>query len=395
VSDDQRQQEEPQTERDIAAELRLRLERPRVTRLSRKVLIGLSAVTVSVIGGVLIFALQGHNGPEKPPELYNTDQKAPTDALASLPRDYTGLPRNVPPLGPPLPGDIGRPIRKAQDGGGPYAGPDPNEQRMAQEDEAARVAKVFAPTQTEKEHVSEPLAAAPEGASPAPAIATPASSEAAPQTDQEGKLAFLTAAVDRRTTSSDQLAGLRSPYVLQAGSVIPAALITGIRSDLPGEVTAQVTENVYDSPTGRYLLVPQGTKLLGQYDSQVSFGQSRVLLVWNRLIMPSGKSIVLERPPGVDTQGYAGLEDLVDYHWGKLFTAVALSTLLGVSAELATNSNNSLVNALRQSTEDTVNQAGQQIVRRQLDVQPTLTIRPGYPVRVILTRDLILEPCAG
>jgi type IV secretory pathway VirB10-like protein len=394
VTDDRQDEGEPISERDIAAALRLRPERPRVTRLSRKILIALGTVTVSVIGGVLIFALQDRKGSEQPPELYNTDQKAPADALASLPRDYTGLPRNVPPLGPPLPGDIGRPIKRAQNGGAPYAGPDPNEQRMAQEDEAARVAKVFAPTQTERVHASEPVAA-PEGVSPEPASAAPVPGGAASQTDQDGKLAFLTAAVDRRTTSSDRLAALPSSYVLQAGTVIPAALITGIRSDLPGEVTAQVTENVYDSPTGRYLLVPQGTKLLGQYDSQVSFGQSRVLLVWNRLIFPSGKSIVLERQPGVDTQGYAGLEDLVDYHWGKLFTAAALSTLLGVGAELATNSNNSLANALRQSMQDTVNQTEQQIVRRQLDVQPTLTIRPGFPVRVILTRDLILEPYAG
>ena len=180
--------------------------------------------------------------------------------------------------------------------------------------------------------------------------------------------------------------------MLQAGTVVPAALVTGIRSDLPGQVTAQVTENVYDSPTGQYLLIPQGAKLVGQYDSQVSFGQSRVLLVWNCLILPDGKSIVLERQPGADTQGFAGLEDGVDYHWRKLFMAAALSTLLGVGAELATNSDNSLATALRDSAQDTVNQTGQQFVRRQLDVQPTLTIRPGFPIRVILTRDLVLEP---
>ena len=151
---------------------------------------------------------------------------------------------------------------------------------------------------------------------------------------QDRKLAFLNGPTDRRTVSSDRLMNPASSYVLQAGTVIPAALITGIQSDLPGLITAQVTENVYDSPTGRFLLVPQGAKLIGSYDSQVSFGQSRVLLVWNRIVFPNGQSIVLEHQPGADTEGYAGLEDGVDYHWGNLLKTAALSTLLGVGAEL-------------------------------------------------------------
>jgi len=150
---------------------------------------------------------------------------------------------------------------------------------------------------------------------------------------QDRKLTFLTAPVDRKTIGPDRLANPASRYLVQAGAVIPAALITGIRSDLPGQVTAQVTEHVYDSPTGKYLLIPQGSKLIGIYDSQVSFGQDRVLLVWTRLIMPNGRSIVLEPQSGTDTQGFAGLEDAVDHHWGQLFTAAVLSTLLGVGAE--------------------------------------------------------------
>ena len=165
---------------------------------------------------------------------------------------------------------------------------------------------------------------------------------------QDQKLAFLNGPTDRRTVSSDRLMNPASSYVLQAGTVIPAALITGIQSDLPGLITAQVTENVYDSPTGRFLLVPQGAKLIGSYDSQVSFGQSRVLLVWNRIVFPNGQSIVLEHQPGADTEGYAGLEDSVDYHWGNLLKTAALSTLLGVGAELGTNGNQSdLVRALQ------------------------------------------------
>ena len=163
-------------------------------------------------------------------------------------------------------------------------------------------------------------------------------------TSQDHKLAFLNGAVDRRTVSPDRVEPPASRYVLQAGAVIPAALITGIRSDLPGEVTAQVTEDVYDSPTGKILLIPQGARLVGQYDAQVSFGQSRVLLVWTRLIMPNGRSIVLERQPGADAAGYAGLEDEVDNHWGMLFKAAILSTLLSVGSEAGSSNNeNSLV----------------------------------------------------
>ena len=120
--------------------------------------------------------------------------------------------------------------------------------------------------------------------------------------------------------------------------------------------------------------------------------QRRVLLVWNRLIMPNGRSIVLERQPGTDAAGYAGLEDGVDYHWWDLAKAAGLSTLLSVGAELAVDDDDRLLRAIRNGGQDTINDAGQEIIRRQLNVAPTLTIRPGFPVRAIVTRDLVLEP---
>ncbi|RZN31703.1 TrbI/VirB10 family protein, partial [Bradyrhizobium sp. Leo121] len=213
---------------------------------------------------------------------------------------------------------------------------------------------------------------------------------------QDRQLAFLNQPPDKRTISPDRVAAPASKNVLQAGAVIAAALITGIRSDLPGQITAQVTENIYDSPTGKILLVPQGTRVVGQYDSGVGFGQRRILLVWNRLIFPNGRSIVLERQPGADAEGYAGLEDGVDYHWGELFKAAALSTLLSVGAQAGTSGQESdIVRALRNGASDSINQTGQQIVQRQLNIAPTLTIRPGFPVRVIVTRDLVLEPYGG
>ena len=216
------------------------------------------------------------------------------------------------------------------------------------------------------------------------------------QNGQDRKLAFLNASVDRRTTSPDRLARPASPYVIQAGTVIPAALITGIRSDLPGQITAQVTENIFDSPTGRSLLVPQGARLIGVYDSQIAFGQSRVLLVWTRLIMPNGRSIVLERQPGADTAGNAGLQDEVDNHWAELFRAALLSTVLSAGTQLGSSATeDEILRALRRGGSDSLNQTGQQIVRRNLNIQPTLTIRPGFPVRVIVNRDLVLEPYRG
>jgi type IV secretion system protein VirB10 len=169
------------------------------------------------------------------------------------------------------------------------------------------------------------------------------------QNGQDSKLLFVNAPVDRRTTAPDRISRPASPFVVQAGTIIPAALITGIRSDLPGQITAQVTENIFDTPTGRAKLVPQGARLIGVYDSQVSFGQSRVLLVWTRLIMPNGRSIVLERQPGADAAGYSGLEEEVDNHWKELLGAAALSTLLGVGSELGSGADNGSNTAVLQA----------------------------------------------
>ena len=151
-----------------------------------------------------------------------------------------------------------------------------------------------------------------------------------------------------------------------------------------------------DSPTGKYLLIPQGSKLIGHYDSQVSFGQDARA---PRLDTPHHAERPLDRagaPAGRRYARLAGLEDEVDYHWGRLFKAAALSTLLGVGSELGASGNDSdIVRALRRGSSDSLNQTGQQVVRRNLNIQPTLTIRPGFPVRVIVNRDLVLAPYQG
>ena len=383
-------------ERELAADLRLYPRRPRVTRLSRKVLIGLASVAIMAVLGAVLWALDSRRGNQQTgSELYNTEHKTTADELANLPRDYSGLPPGVPPLGPPLPGDFGRANLQER---GP--GVNPEQQRVAQETEAARTSRLFASSTSVNRAPPPTLSTAPtpSGASDVLGEKPPIDADSI-QNMQDRKLAFLNGPVDKRTVSSERLENPASKYIVQAGSVIPAALLTGIRSDLPGQVTGQVTENIYDSPSGRYLLIPQGSKLIGVYDSQVSFGQSRVLLVWTRLIFPNGRSIMLERQSGADSEGYAGLEDLVDYHWSRLFMAAALSTLLGVGSELgASNTDNDIVRALRRGSSDSLNQTGQQVVRRNLNVQPTLTIRPGFPVRVIVNRDLVLAPypsCGG
>lgn len=378
-----------------AAAMRLRAEPPRVTRLSRKALAGLGLAASLTVGGALIYALQNRQQGQGQ-ELYSTDNRSTPDGLAGLPKDYAGVPK----LGPPLPGDLGRPILAAQNGSpalsaGPI-GPDPEEQRREQELEAARTARLFASTQTRPASDATVAQATTETTPRTDLASLGLAPEPATPSAQDRQLAFLDQTPDKRTVSPDRVAAPASKNVLQAGAVIAAALITGIRSDLPGQITAQVTENVYDSPTGHILLVPQGTRLVGQYDNGVGFGQRRVLLVWTRLIFPDGRSIVLEREPGADAEGYAGLEDGVDYHWGELFKAAALSTVLSIGAQAGSSGQESdIMRALRQGASDSISQTGQQIVQRQLNIAPTLTIRPGFPVRVIVTRDLVLEPYGG
>jgi len=245
VSDGRQERAAPEP----VASLRLRPERPSVTRLSRRVLVGGTALALVAVFGAAFWALQSNRHRGAPEELYSTDHRTTADGLAGLPRDYAGLPRPVPPLGPPLPGDLGRPLHDAPAPPAVAPGPDPEAQRRAQEIEAARLSRLFVSTSLREVPIPALAPAAPAsdaGASPGPAA--PSSTDAAfAQNGQDRKLAFVNAAVDRRTTSPDRLAAPASPYVVQAGTVIPGALITGIRSDLPGAITAQVTEDVYDS----------------------------------------------------------------------------------------------------------------------------------------------------
>jgi len=216
------------------------------------------------------------------------------------------------------------------------------------------------------------------------------------QNNQQRKLDFVSQRSTGGIYNPHALQRPASPYQIMAGSVIAASLITGINSDLPGLVAAQVTENVHDTVTGTILLIPQGSRLIGTYDSVVAFGQKRALLVWQRIVMPDGSSIEIDNLPATDAAGYAGLEDQVDFHTWQLIKGVAVATLLGVGTELSFGQNESdLVKAIRESTQQNVSQAGQRITEKNLNIQPTITVRPGWPLRVIVHKDLVLRPYKG
>ncbi|GCE84526.1 TrbI/VirB10 family protein [Komagataeibacter diospyri] len=380
-----REQRPPDTVRP-PSEMRLRSTRPPVTRLSRRVLLSLAALGATGVGGALYYALRP-SGPVKPPELYNTGNRNTPDGLAGLPRDYSQLPHATPRLGAPLPGDLGGPMLRAGVAGPVMATPtrerDPQAQKMEQERDAARLSRLFTQTQTAHEGP----------ATTGTTSTTPGAADKPVPAETDSKKQFLNGPADRQTVSADRVGAPASPFTLMAGSIIPAALATGIRSELPGDITARVTENVYDSRTGHILLIPQGSILFGVYNSQVGFGQTRVQMVWTRLIFPDTRALTLQRLPGMDASGYTGLHDRVDNHWGQVFEAAILSTILSIGSEADISSGQGgIAQALRMGASQSFNQAGEQIVARSLSIRPTAVNRPGLPMRVMVKTDLVLRP---
>jgi type IV secretion system protein TrbI len=391
-------------------DIELRVRPKPVRRINRKVLMGGTALFSLVLLGAVMVALDppDFRGGQQVQELYNTDRKPVADGLAGLPSSYDAIPK----LGPPLPGDIGDALHKVDTnappelpiGDKPFQ-PDPEADiaradriRLARLAQQGRESKLFYTVATASKvgDASKDEGAVAPTPSPFAALgqldALQGQGQPTLQTAQDKKLAFLNAKPDSSIYNDHSLQKPKSPFTLMAGSIIPASLVTGLNSDLPGFVIGQVTENVYDTVTGRHLLVPQGTKIIGKYDSVVAFGQKRALVIWQRLIRPDGTSLVIDNLPATDEGGYAGLEDKVDYHTWQLLKGIALATLLGVGTEVSIgNSENDLITAIRQSAQENTNQAGQQFVQRQLDVQPTLTVRPGWPLRIIVHKDLVLD----
>lgn len=334
--------------------------------------------------------------------------KAAPEALADAPASYGDVPR----LGPPLPGDLGRPILEHQRSMAEEASPstpgaapsqadaaraaaEAERQRRVAAEEAARASGVIVQTSGRGGAGAPTPAGAERGQNGGGegAAEPPASTGGSPAGQARRGEFGRSEAGD---TNPYPLRPAPSPWTLSTGTIISASLVTGLNSDLPGTIIAQVTENVRDSATGRTILVPQGARLIGSYDSTVAYGQRRALLVWQRIVFPDGSSIRLDNAPATDLSGYAGVRDRVDFHTWRLLKGIALSTLLGVGPELTFGSGEGdLVRAMRESTQQNGARAGDQITQRNLDVQPTLRVRPGWPLRAMIHKDLVLRPWRG
>ena len=404
-----------------AERLKIRAAPRPVAKINRKVLMAGAAAGALLLFAAASIALKPPRAvdPGDRQELYNIANTRKPEGLSSLPASYSDVKRDVPRLGPPLAGDLGATVLQAERDLGvepEYAERFDDDFRPNPEDEAERARRMR-------------LAALEDEAARAPVFFRlesetgdqPSSSRSAEREALDGIGAELTALAglqqrtmtggnapadpnlqDRKQAFADERADASiynphsvedpvSPFQVMAGALIPASLITGINSDLPGTIIAQVSQPVYDTATGGYLLIPQGTRLIGRYQSEVSFGQDRALIVWDRMIFPDGTSVVISEP-GADARGYAGVADRTDHHWGRVFAAAGLATILGIGAELGSGDDSDIERAIRRGTSDTVNQAGQRVVERNLGVQPTIRVRPGWPVRVIVTRDLVLRP---
>ncbi len=392
--------------------LELRAKPRPVARINRRVLVAVIGIGCLLLAGLVLMALNPPSWRDaaKGPELITVDRKPAADSFDRLPSTYEGVAgnRNRPSPGAPVVLTPAAPL---------LTEPDPATEfertRLARLGVQARESTPFfrlqlkaAPSDTARDRGAS--AAAPPSAIPQSdltALTTAAaerlraqidSSAIAPDaTDQTRKLAFLKGGTDKDIYNPHALQRPASPYQLLAGTIIAASLVTGLNSDLPGFVIAQVTEPVYDTVTGRFLLIPQGSRLIGKYDSVVAYGQKRALVVWQRIIRPDGASVVIDNLPATDTAGYAGLSDDVDLHTWQLLKGIGLATVLGVGSSLAFGSgsgDSDIVRALRESTGQTTNRAGQRLIERELNVQPTLTVRPGWPLRIIVHKDIILSP---
>jgi type IV secretion system protein VirB10 len=218
---------------------------------------------------------------------------------------------------------------------------------------------------------------------------------------QDKKEAFFNSDLAKLGYLPNRVVAQQSPYELKRGSVIPATLITGINSDLPGRITAQVSQNVYDSASGYWLLIPQGTRLMGRYDSKVAFGQSRVLVVWTDIIFPNGSTLQIGGMAGTDAEGYGGFNDQVDNHYFKTFGSAVLLALIGTGVDMAIPENSTLANqttasdAARRNFAETFGRVAERTISKNLDVQPTLEIRPGYQFDVLVDQDMAFPAAYG
>ena len=212
--------------------------------------------------------------------------------------------------------------------------------------------------------------------------------------EQQEKKDFLTSEPGRKNYNSYEEMTSFSPYEIKAGSILPGIMISGINSDLPGTIMGNIREDVYDTVSGNYLLIPKGTRVVGTYDSAITFGQSRILIVWQRLIFPNGNSLNLDNFPGVDLSGYAGVTGKVNNHTFKLFQAVVLSSILGAGGAIVTNDryDDDWRVAAAQGGGEQIISIGNTVANKILGIQPTIEVAPGSRFNVIVNSDIILTP---
>jgi type IV secretion system protein VirB10 len=387
----------------------LRLEEPKTGLAKGPTVIALACVG-SIIALATAFAFSPSRQTQKPAEPH-ADQPTVTQTV-QLP----DVIQDPPPATPPDAADgdaASGPFRRGAGGQGYRAndvGPAPDGSRRArlemlrEEREKALGSSLYANIEDPFTAEQRPIAGIGAGTQTSPDVAgaprtgTPATatSSAGDQNLQGRKNDFLTQTDRSDGYLPNQIVRPRSPYEVKAGTIIPTVLVTGINSDLPGTILGQVRENVYDTVSGNYLLIPQGSKVLAAYDSMVAYGQERVLVCWQRLIRPDGTSLSLDCQPGVDLGGYAGFADTVDNHWWRVLTGVALGSVLAAGVVVPQGNVSGYVPTIGQgmaaNAAGAVNQAGQQITNRALNIQPTIKVRPGFSVNVLVTKDLVIPP---
>lgn len=353
-------------------EISIRAKPPSPRRLSRKVLLGGALVMASIIAVAILYGLGERPDRRQAAETQNAAASGPPESIRLAPQNYgaADLGENEDAL---LEEDAAAVLAPPEAGMWGSAPPAPRGRETEAAPDPERTARVA------------PILFAAAGDAPNPAGA------ASPDSGRHG--VFLASQRGGEDRLQARLAPPRSRYELLAGAVIPAALQTELNSDLPGRVIAQVTAPVFDSVTGRYLLIPQGARLIGAYDSATAYGDRRLLLVWNRLILPNGWSIALQGMEGTDASGASGVRDRTDHNLARLAGAVALSAIISVVAnEAEGDDQQSLTPSIGDAAAQEAARTGGRIVDRELEVRPTLRVRAGAPVRVLVTRDIVLRP---
>lgn len=357
---------------------------PRARRLSRRILLAGAVLIGGVFAAALVIGLsdtKNRNRSASDPEI--TTSPAPPESVRAAPANYdsmslAGEPELASPTDrlwgdhppPPDPQPAFPPDAQYDAGSAPPLPPrDPALSEAARADAAARGSPILF------------------GDRPGGTI------QAAPTPTRGPHGAFLAAQGRSESVLDARLSAPASRYMIQAGATIPAALLTALNSDLPGRVIAQVSENVFDSQTGDHLLVPQGARLIGAYQSDVSYGERRILIAWNRLILPSGWSIELKGMEATDASGAAGARARTDNHLGRLALASVLSGALTVAAnEVEDDTGGGLTPSVGDAAAQEAASVGGRIVDRELSVHPTLRVPAGAPIRVLVSRDIVLRP---